>query len=161
MHLRVILTINDSSRLGRLLRECSWHSCLFLWPSSEGADHEGSELHEQLHSSARHHPEDSPGVSYKPVALHSPWLSECASHSLQCWWLSRTQFMAKESWQRSKASFWECWTPSTMSRWSSLVFNEETHVARLKLPQTCYYLKYLSSIVCNTIYNQIFQCSRD
>lgn len=42
----------------------------FSWPSSEGADYEGSELHEQLHPSAGHHPEDPPGGSSRPVALH-------------------------------------------------------------------------------------------
>lgn len=35
---------------------------IFVCLSAEGADHEGSELNEQLHSSSCHHPANSPGM---------------------------------------------------------------------------------------------------
>lgn len=57
--------------------------CSLLWPSSEGADHEGSQLHEQLHPSACHHPEDPPGVSATPSASStlSVTVAVAATHS--------------------------------------------------------------------------------
>lgn len=48
----------DSGWLKMMLTEL----LIFVSFSAEGADHEGSELNEQLHSSSCHHPANSPGT---------------------------------------------------------------------------------------------------